>query len=150
MTGDDVKYLPVAAVDDQVKIKAARHFHQGPFDKEENSFELRARVADNEEEYWMKLDHGRENEPVSSGIDNYNNLKNLVEMDTQGHDWIKQTNHDSAADMTSPSYDEMHELREKYRPELEDASNEAQKEEILEQMWEEAAEMELDGRDNFG
>ena len=149
MGDDDVKYLPAGAVDKQTKVQAALHFQQGPFDKSDGHREIRARNGENVE-FYMQISSSAESEYVTEGIDNYSALRELTESDLEDGSWIEASDYDSADEVVSPAYDEMDELSAKYGERLENAATEEEEREVLEEIWDEAAEMELDGRESFG
>ncbi|MFB6116672.1 MAG: hypothetical protein ABEK10_04140 [Candidatus Nanosalina sp.] len=149
MSDDDVKYLPPAAVDEQVRTKGAGHFRQGPFESENGSYEFRARSGDGETLY-LKISSTRDDEFATSGIDSYQALRKLTEPDFEDPEWVDASGYESGRDIASPGFDEMDELRDRYRERIDNAASDREEREILAEMWEEAAEMELDGRDHFG
>lgn len=152
MPDEDIKRLPTAANDDQVKVKSFGHFAQGPFEKEDGRQEMKAESGDesSEDALYIALDRASEAEYVTAGADDYEALKKLTEPDLEGRAWVENTEYDSAGDIPSPTYGEMEDLREKYGDRLEEAGTEAEEQEVLQEMWDEAAEMDLEGRDPFG
>jgi len=146
---DDFKYLPVAAVGDQTRVECAAHYGKGPFEKEDGTRQLKARSG-NGEELWMKMRNGKESEFTTPGLNSYRSLMRLVEEDLNGHNWIKDSDYNSPKGVTSPTYEEMEDLRSEYQERLDNDSTESEEREVLREMWGEAAEMELEGRENFG
>jgi hypothetical protein len=152
MSDEKVKMLPAAALDDQVKLKSYGHFAQGPFSDEEGRQELRAESGDDSrnDALYMSIDRAGNAEYVTAGADDYEALKKLTEPDLEDRAWVENTEYDSAGDIPSPTNEEIEDLRGRYEERLEDAATEAEEREVLQEMWDEAAEMELEGRDPFG
>ena len=148
MGDDDVKYLPVAPSDEQTKTDVYSHFQQGPFEDEDGTRELRAREGDTE--LFMQFSDSTDSEYVTAGVHSYSAWRKLTESDLEEGSWITSTDHDSAREVASPTYDEMDELSARYEQRLENAVTDEDEREVLEEMWDEAAEMELEGRESFG
>lgn len=147
---EEQKKLPPAAIDDQVKVETYRSIRESPFKETEGTKEMRARTGNNDDDtLYMQIKSSEDAEYVIPGIESYQAIKKLTNEDLKDENWEPE-NHESVRDVPSPTYDEMDELKSKYEDRLKDAETKEKKEEVLEEMWEEAADMELDGRDPIG
>lgn len=111
---------------------------------EEQTYKLTAKSENGSEILSMKIKSGTVPGQSSSKVGSYQDTIELTTPDFERSKWLEESSYEFPGQPRTPSNNEMRKLRQKYRPKLEEASSEAQEEEVLEQMWEEAAEIELD------
>lgn len=144
MTNDISIPDPAGADGKQTNVVASTHFYDSPFE-EDDDMEIRAKDGEGSELYLKMPSTGYMNE--SEGTDTYRAFTELS--DESGHTWIELTDYDSARELTSPGYEEMEELRSKYQEQLDNAETDVEEREVLEEVWDEAAEMDLEGHETF-
>jgi hypothetical protein len=102
----------------------------------------------------MEINRANDSEYVMPGTDSYEAVRKLVAPDFEDRNWAPDRNYDGddtgVADIPSPTYDEMDELAEKYKRRLDAATTDEEYRAVLAEAWEEAAEMDLDGREPIG
>lgn len=111
----------------------------------------------------MILPNASESEYITRGVDTVEAWEKMVRAEFYGegsgssYDWILESGEEyefeerdsvdvkTARDVLSPSYEDMDELREETAERLEQVGTEAEERQVLEDAWEEAAEIDLEG-----
>lgn len=126
----------------EVKIEKNPHLALGPMENEDGTIEMRASTQNPDEDLYFKI-YSKEQE--NPGLESFGGWKQVVEPDYNHDKWPVDAK--DVEDVKSPSYEEMDELREKYEEQLEQAETDEEHRNVLEKMWEEAAETDLEGYD---
>lgn len=134
--GDERKALPWAPTDEQVKVSSYSHIRDSPFEDEDGTQELEASMEDGSPLY-LKMPRAGDDQYVTTGVEDYQALRNLTEIDLQDEAW-EPASAESVSDIPTPTYDEMEELRDKYEERLEAAESEAEERAVRREMWDEA------------